>query len=326
MSANIFDKLVYNFNLKIKLHKANGEPFKVRAYVQAINKLKQNIQVISTIDDIKLYKFGKSIHEKSCWLLQNDKNLPEIEDMSATVSFIEELTTIHNIGVSKAKELVNKHNIKSISELREHLDLLNDKQKIGLKYHEHMQQRIPRAEIVLHECLIRKTITNFHKTSQCEIVGSYRRQALDSGDIDVIVSFSDNKVPANFMKKLIQHFQEIMYIPSDGTFALGNKKFMGMCKLPNESTFRRIDILITSLKEYPFAMLYFTGSGDFNVKMREYANTIGYSLNEKNLTKIENNEEISVTMYEEKDIFDFLKIQYLLPRDRSAANFKVLCN
>jgi DNA polymerase beta len=312
--------------MKIKLHKANGEPFKMKAYVKAIDKLKQNVQVISSIDDVKSYKFGKSIHEKSCWLLRNDTNLPEIEDMSATVSFIEELTTIHNIGVSKAKELVNKHNIKSISELREHLDLLNDKQKIGLKYHEHMQQRIPRAEIERHEELIRKTFATFHKTCQCEIVGSYRRQALNSGDIDVVVSFRDNKVPANFMKKLIQHFQEMMYVPSDGIFALGNKKFMGMCKLSNESTFRRIDILITNLEEYPFAMLYFTGSGDFNVKMREHANTIGYSLNEKNLTKIENNEEISVPMYDEKDIFDFLKIQYLSPKDRSVTNFKVLCN
>lgn len=329
MSKNIYDKLVYNFDMKIKLHRANKEPFKVKAYVQAMNKLKQNVRIIENVEDIKFYNFGKSIHEKSCWLLHNDSNLPEIEDMSSTVTCIEELTKIHNIGVTKAKDLVHNHNIKNISQLRERLELLNDKQRIGVKYHEDMQQRIPRSEIVKHEELIVSTITNFHKTSKCEIVGSYRRQAHDSGDIDVIVSFNDDKIPPNFMKKLIEHFQDNQYVPYDGIFALGTKKFMGMCKLPTEKTFRRLDILITSLKEYPFALLYFTGSGEFNVKMREYANTIGYSLNEKKLTKIGNEndeEELHVVISNEKDIFDFLKIQYLSPQDRTAMNFKVLYN
>lgn len=326
MSQSIYNKLLHNFNMKVKLHKANNEPFKVRAYVQAINKLKQDVKVISTVEDIKSYKFGKSIHEKSIWLLQNDGDLEEIKEMSDSVSFIEELTTVHNIGVSKAKELVNKHNIKGISDLRNHLDLLNDKQKIGLKYHENMQERIPRSEIVQHEKLIKDTLKEMHPTSNCEIVGSYRRLASNSGDIDVIISFTDNKIPTNFMKKIIQHFQSFGYIPEDGTFALGSKKFMGMCKLPEETVFRRIDILITSLKEYPFALLYFTGSGNFNVKMREYANTLGYSLNEKNIIKLDNNEELDHSFTNEKEIFDFLKVQYLSPEDRDVMNFKVLCN
>lgn len=323
---NVYNKLMHNFNMKTKLHKANNEPFKVRAYVQAISKLKQDVKSISSVDDIETYKFGKSIHQKSVWLLQNDGDLPEIRDMCATVSVIEELTTVHNIGASKAKELVNKHKIKGVSDLRNHSDLLNEKQKIGLKYHESMQHRIPREEIVQHERLINEELHDMHSKINCEIVGSYRRLAQNSGDIDVIISFADNKTPPNAMKKIISHFQSIGYIPLDGIFALGNKKFMGMCKLPDESVFRRIDILITSLKEYPFALLYFTGSGDFNVKMREHANTLGYSLNEKNMTKVDNNEETSTEFNTEMDIFNFLKVEYLSPEDRDVRNFKVLCS
>ena len=50
------------------------------------------------------------------------------------------------IGTAKAKELVAA-GITSIEELRKQQDLLNDKQKIGLKYLEDIRKRIPRAEI-----------------------------------------------------------------------------------------------------------------------------------------------------------------------------------
>ena len=46
---------------------------------------------------------------------------------------------------------------------------------------------------------------------------------------------------------------------------------MGLGKINISPCYRRIDIMYTKPEEYPFAILYFTGSGDFNVKMREYA-------------------------------------------------------
>lgn len=59
MSKNIYDKLVYNFDMKIKLHKANKEPFKVKAYVQAMNKLKQNVRIIRECRGYKILQFRK---------------------------------------------------------------------------------------------------------------------------------------------------------------------------------------------------------------------------------------------------------------------------
>ena len=45
---------------------------------------------------------------------------------------------------------------------------------------------------------------------------------------------------------------------------LGNKKYNGICKLGRKGIGRRIDIMYTKPEEYPFAILYFTGSGEFN--------------------------------------------------------------
>ena len=57
------------------------------------------------------------------------------------------LTDIYGIGPKKAQELV-KQGIKTIEQLREQQDkLLNDIQRVGLKYYEDILKRIPRNEI-----------------------------------------------------------------------------------------------------------------------------------------------------------------------------------
>ena len=47
---------------------------------------------------------------------------------------------------------------------------------------------------------------------------------------------------------------------------------------------RHLDIVETTKEDYPFAILYFTGSGPFNVKMRKNALDQGYSINEYAMT------------------------------------------
>ena len=70
------------------------------------------------------------------------------------------------------------------------------------------------------------------------------------------------------------------------TLANGKKKFMGIAKLNKNgfNTARHLDIIDTSKEQYPFAQLYFTGSGGFNSAMRAHALTLGFSLNEYTLS------------------------------------------
>ena len=63
----------------------------------------------------------------------------------------------------------------------------------------------------------------------------------------------------------IDKLQESNYIVDD--LARGPKKYNGLCKY-NRNPCRRIDIMYTKPEEYPFAILYFTGSMEFNAKMR----------------------------------------------------------
>jgi DNA polymerase/3'-5' exonuclease PolX len=72
----------------------------------------------------------------------------------------------------------------------------------------------------------------------------------------------------------------------------------------------------------PFAILYFTGSGEFNKNMRIYAQKLGYKLNEYCLEKLDGDsvptghESKKIYLKNEKEIFQFLKLKYVNPSDR----------
>ena len=54
---------------------------------------------------------------------------------------------------------------------------------------------------------------------------------------------------------------------------------MGVCQL-DEPIYHRIDIKYYHIDEYPYALLYFTGSDMFNRSMRLYASKLGIQLND----------------------------------------------
>ena len=87
---------------------------------------------------------------------------------------------------------------------------------------------------------------------------------------------------------------------------------MGIVKLGTVA--RRLDMLITYPEEYACALLYFTGSKEHNIMMRNKAKVKGYRLNEHKLINIENNEIVDIK--NEDDIFKFLDIKYVDPKNR----------
>ena len=114
-----------------------------------------------------------------------------------------------NFKAKKAKELVDK-GINTIDELRERqTELLNDIQRVGLKYYEQIQERIPRSEIQEYETMFKTTFEHvFVPDSAFEIVGSYRRGATTSGDIDVIITGKNGAIYNKFIDNNIHFLDE----------------------------------------------------------------------------------------------------------------------
>jgi DNA ligase (NAD+) len=78
--------------------------------------------------------------------------------------------------------------------------------------------------------------------------------------------------------------------------------------------------LYTNPEEFPFAILYFTGSKIFNTVMRHVALEKGYTMNEHGINKMEEKkkgEKVERVFTSEKDIFDFLGLVYKSPIERT---------
>ena len=92
----------------------------------------------------------------------------------------------------------------------------------------------------------------------------------------------------------------------------------GVCRLDANSFYRRIDIRLFPNDQYYCAVLYFTGSNEFNQNMRSVALEKGFTLNEYTLRKLEPSgvgKALKITS--EEDIFNILQMEYKSPEERN---------
>ena len=288
-----------------------GEPFRARAYKKAQETIMKYPDDILSPDQLKgLPHIGPVIMEKlieytntgTLKLLERERNNP------ANI-----LADVYGIGPKKASELVAT-GITSIDMLRQNQDKLNNVQKVGLQYYEDILKRIPRSEIDEYASVfenIFKQVATPH--SKFEIVGSYRRGVETSGDIDMIITADKPDVFVNFIDLLIKHDIIIEVLSK------GSTKCLVIAKIPSSNTYRRVDFLYSTQSEYPFSVLYFTGSKMFNTVMRGHALKKGFTMNEHGLYKVDGKkkgDKVDHVFTEEKDIFDFLHLQYVDPTKR----------
>ena len=335
------DKKELMQQFQILIHKTTvdnpkGAPFKIRQYADCMKLL--GTYPKETVDDIE------DVEE---WFKSNGKKNPaktieKIKEFNETgfipsvqeamedpvVSAVINLTKVANIGPAKAKELQSKYGITTVSQLKskfkEDESIIHDKQKMGLRYHDDLITRIPRDEMLQYNTVLKEICNEISPDMLFSINGSFRRKHDTSGYIDVLISgpSGKNKICRDM---LISKLKEIGIVKD--ILASGKKKFMGITRLDGFTKFRHMDIIDTEIEQYPFAQLYFTGSGGFNSHMRMLALKKGYSMNEycisdkktkKPVSKEEIKDKLGKDSFEtEEDIFKFIDLDYVLPEDRN---------
>jgi DNA polymerase beta len=329
-------RLIDSLKILADYERINNEPFKVKAYEKVIDSIELCDKNIETLEDIKLLKgVGKKIEDKLIEFI-NTGNITEVDNALNDPKYIlgNKLKNIYGVGPAKITELMTK--VKDIEELREHPELLNEKQKIGLKYYDDMCIRIPIVEGRKHYKFVKKILDSLYKgagagagagaSPEFEFVGSFRRKNKDMGDIDILIK---NR-PGLVLKDIIKVFEESSYVIE--RLALGINKFMGLCKLSPELPARRIDILVADPSYYYFALLYFTGSYNFNIQMRKIALKRGLSLSEYGFKEANGGKaanggkeakagkvgiiDTEDIIHSEEDIFKYLEMDYVEPHKR----------
>lgn len=340
---------------------ANVCQFKIKNYNKGLDVLKAFSQEITSSEDIKgITGIGKGIMTRVDEIIKTGK-LAELKKSSNStnknnkVDHIIELQLITGVGPKKSHQLYEdgytlnkllsqlntaidnkdprKFSIDEIMKKSEEKGLLlhelTHHQLIGLKYFDDINERISREEIKKIETKLNKYIHKIDTELMITICGSYRRQCSTSGDIDVLITHPDlatqDDIDTNGKEYLINVVNNLTKsgLLVDNLTTLGTTKYMGICRLTSNRKGRRIDIRFVARDDYAPALLYFTGSKNFNQIMRAEALKKGYTINEYGIYKLQtkNGKFIhkkgeKVTVQTEKDIFDLIGMKYLEPHER----------
>ena len=194
---------------------------------------------------------------------------------------------------------------------------------VGLKYFHDITQKIPREEIQKAEIIIKRVAEHMNKDIQVILCGSYRRERDKSGDIDCCIfhpsikTLDDIKTNQyNILSNFVEMLINVGFIIDQ--LDMGMQKFMGICmiKQNNKKTnvARRLDIRFMPYESYGSAILYFTGSANFNTNIRKIALSKGYSLSEFGFKK--KSDGILIPCSTEDEVFKFLDLKYKTPKER----------
>lgn len=209
------------------------------------------------------------------------------------------------------------------------LDNLTHHQLVGLKWFEDIDERIPRKEVGKIETKLKKLITKIDKELIITVCGSYRRKKANSGDIDVLIThpklaneYDIREKGGTYLMDIVKQLSESGLLV-DHLTTLGTTKYMGVCRLSSKNKGRRIDIRFVAREDYAPALLYFTGSKDFNTTMRAEALRKGYTINEYGIYKLRNKtgryinkKGEKIVAHTEEEIFDLVGMKYLKPEER----------
>ena len=185
--------------------------------------------------------------------------------------------TVYGLGEQSIPPLIEA-GARTINDLKNKysgLLLKKPASKKYLKYYDELQERIPRSEICDHETYLKKLLSDF----KIDIVGSFRRGAETSGDIDVLFTTINNKTfssTVNYIDVIKATLTSNHYLLD--TLKSGKSVMNGIVKLNTASRARRIDFFFSHPDLYQFALLAKTGDVDFNKSLR-------HCVGEKNTNK-----------------------------------------
>ncbi len=141
------------------------------------------------------------------------------------------------------------------------------------------------------------------EVGQACIAGSYRRRKETLHDLDFIVA---TRYPAEVTAYFTEH-EAVEEIIAQGPTKTSVRLKTGV----------QADLRVVTTEQYPFALAYFTGSKEHNVKIRALALARGWTLNEYRMAPVEGKAAAAVPdIHEEADLHDALGLEYIEPELR----------
>ncbi len=296
-------------------------PFKTRAYANAARTLESfgepldKLVAEKRLGEIK--GIGEALEQKITELVTTGK-LAYYEDLKASIPpGLVEMLNIPSLGPKKIQALNKKLGVDSVEKLEAAcksgqvaaLDGFGEKTQINLL--EGIARRRMYAEKHLLADALRvaepllESLRSHPDVIRRSAAGSLRRSKEVIGDIDLLAS---SKKPAAVIESFTQQPGIIKVM------AKGDTKASVILEGGIQS-----DLRVVSDREFPFALMYFTGNKEHNIVMRQRAIARGLRLNEYGLFKSKEetrDPKLLVPCNDEAEIFAKLDLAYIEPEMR----------
>ena len=321
-----------------QLLELKGEnPFRVRSYEKAsqnIAALTEPIEKFVSNDKLETIPgVGEGIAKKIKEYLETGKLKYFDELKKVFPEGLLEILSVPGIGPKTAKTLYDELKIKSLAQLekaaKEHR--LSELHRLGEKTEENILRGIQMVRkggerILLSRALflakpIMEELKKCPGVKDINLAGSIRRKKETIKDIDILCTAKKSDVVMNKFVNLPQ-VKEIL--------AQGKTK---SSVILDENI--QVDLRVIKPESYGAALMYFTGSKDHNIALRELGRKKGYKINEYGLLKLGKTSggvsargkggigarparEIRVAGKSEEEVYKKLGLQYIPPEIREA--------
>ncbi|KAJ9448047.1 hypothetical protein DIPPA_01172 [Diplonema papillatum] len=160
-----------------------------------------------------LDKIQQILSTGTCDRMQELQASPEVQAFT-------KLGRIWGVGPATASKLYHQKSISTIAELQRQSaadpTLLNSQQKIGLRYYDELQERIPRLEAAHIKKVVTDVALALNPNLHVEVCGSYRRGKPTCGDVDILICHKAEKTTRKgLLMQLIRRLQDIGFLTDD---------------------------------------------------------------------------------------------------------------
>ena len=306
--AGIFRKVAQILEIK------GDNPFRIRAYERAaqnIESLPEDIEGLIKQDKLKSIEgIGNDLEEKIKEIVAKG-SLKQLEDLKKDVpQGLLDILNVPGIGPKTAKLLHEKLKINDVVMLERmaHSGKIRELPGMGEKTEENILRGIELfkrhsdrmdiktamdvAEGFMNELEALKDVKRISPA------GSLRRMKETVKDIDILIS---SEKPESVMDR----FVNLGYVKD--VLAKGETK---SSILTNDGV--QVDVRVVEPSSYGAALMYFTGSKEHNIKLRQLAIEKGLKLNEYGIFK----KEKKIAGKTEEEMYEALGLKYITPELR----------
>jgi len=305
--AQIFREIATILELK-------GEnPFRIRAYQKAaqnIESLSGNLKDLVAKDSLQnIPGIGKDLAEKIKEVVKTGKLKKHQELKKSIPQGLIEMLQIPGLGPRTVKLFYDELKISDINSLEQAAfkgklrGLPGIKEKTeknilkGISLIKGGKQRMPLFSAIEVADSFLEPLKKSKEVKAIEVAGSLRRKKETVKDIDILaVSSKPSKVMDKFVQ--LENTKDII--------AKGHTKSSVRAKQNIQ-----VDLRVVDKGSFGAALMYFTGSKNFNISLRQLAIKNGYKINEYGVFKVGGGRETRIAGKTEEEIFSLFNMQYI---------------